>query len=371
MQTKHRAALALPLLLFALVLAGCSGGVAKPEGWASPVFDGGVTYAFQRKDSLTAIDANGNVKWTFPDENKESQKDIELGSVYGTPQLVEGVLYFASYEGSVAAVRAETGDLVWHKDIKESVVGSVAVDSGLVALGTTEGKLFVLSASDGSSPAAWPAKGLGLGGPIWAPTVARDGALYVATMRGIVRGYALETAKTLWGADYKTDGAIADLSLLENGELVVPSLDRRVYFLNAADGTENRAPAELQDWAWGNPAIEGTTIVLTDISGNVYGFDSTNGGQKWVYATGSRLKASPAIVNGTVIVADRSPEVHFIDIANGERLVSVPVSGVGTIRANPTLLDNVAYFITTSGHIIKADPGLRAVSEVFIGRYRQ
>ncbi len=371
MQTKHRAAIALPLLLIALVLAGCSGGVAKPEGWASPVFDGGITYAFQRKDSLTAIDANGNVKWTFPDDNKESQKDIDLGSVYGTPQLVEGILYFASYEGTISAVRAESGDLVWHKDIQDSVVGSVAVDSGLLAAGTTEGNLFVLSAADGSTPAAWPAKGLKLGGPLWAPALANDGTLYIATMRGIVRAYNFQTAQVLWPADFKTDGAIADLSLLENGDLVVPSLDRHVYFLDSTTGAEKRSPAELQDWAWGVPAVEGETIVLTDISGHVYGFDLSSGGQKWVYATEHRLKSSPTIVNGTVVVADRSPEVHFIDITNGDRLVSVPVEGVGTIRANPTVLDNIAYFITTSGHIIRADPALRAVSEVLIGRYRQ
>lgn len=369
-QTPHRAVLALPLILIALALAGCSGGVVKPEGWASPVFDSGITYALQRKDSLTAIDEAGNVRWTFPDENKEAQKDIDLGSVYGTPQLVDGILYFATYDGDALAVRAESGDLVWRTEINDSTVGTVAVEGDLFAVGSTEGRLFVLNSKTGAPAPNWPQKGLDLGGPIWAPAIARDGTLFVATMRGVVRAYNFASAETRWSGDFKTDGAVADLALLGNGQLVVPSLDRHVYFLDRATGTESREAAELGDWAWGLPAISGNTMVLTDISGTVYGFDVSGGPQKWAYETGNRLKSSPAIVGDTVVVADREPIVHFISLNDGSFLNSVPKPDVGTIRANPVQLDGAVYFITTSGHLLKADPQLRAVTESLVGRYR-
>lgn len=370
-QTQHRAVIALPLILLALVLAGCSGGVANPEGWASPlVDDNGVTYAFQRKETLSAIDQAGNVKWTFPDDDKEPQKDIELGSVYGTPQLIEGTLYFATYEGDVIAVNAEDGALKWLRDLDESIVGAVAVENGLVSAGTTEGRVFVLKAEDGSAAPGWSADGLNLNRPIWAPVIARDGTLYVATMGGVVRAYKLSDASTTWPADFKTDGAIADLSLLDTGELVVPSLDRHVYFLNSNDGSEAYPPVKLGDWAWGLPAATDSTLVLTDISGDVYAFERGSTTPTWVYSTEDRLKSSPTIINDIVVVADRSPEVHFIFLGDGQRANSVPVTAGGTIRANPTVVDDVAYFITTKGHILKADPEPRTVVEALIGRYQ-
>ena len=152
-------------------------------------------------------------------------------------------------------------------------------------------------------------------------------------MKGFVRAYKLDDAQPKWTADFRTNGgAVADLALLDSGVLAVPSLDRNVYFLDSETGAEKYPAAKLEDWAWGVPAVDGDRVVLTDISGNVYAFNLVSGSMDWMYATEHRLKASPTIVEtpaGTiVVVADRSPEIHFLDLNSGDRRNSVPLDGV-------------------------------------------
>ncbi len=368
----HRASIALPVILITLFLAACSGGEAKPEGWASPVFDAEMTYAFQKKDSLTAIDGAGNVRWTFPDKNKTGQKDIKLEAVYGKPVLLNGTLYFATHGGDLLAVSASNGDLIWRVDIQESVVGDVAIANGRIALGTTEGNLFVRNLLDGAAPAAWPAKGKRLDGPIWAPILTQNGLLYVATMRGHVLAFDLDTSRETWTSQFKADGAIADLALLPDGRLFVPSLDKHVYILDAKSGVQIGESIATSDWAWGLPAVTPSgAIVFSDIGGRVYAVHGPTGATLWTYDTGARVKSSPVIIGNTVLLADRAPTVHFIDANTGQRLNAVLLTNVGSIRATPAVREGVAFFLTTKGHIMKADPALRAVVEERIGRYRQ
>lgn len=369
--TRQRAFLLLPILLLTLVLASACGGVANPEGWASPVFDGERIYLFQDKDRLTALNDDGSTRWRFPDDNKEGQKDIDLEAVYGTPTVLGGFIYFATYKGDAFALNTDTGSISWRTKLNGSVVGAPSVSDTYFAVGTTEGRLYVLDVTNGTPVEPWPASGRKESGSIWAPVLLADNRIVVATMDGKVNAYEVETGQAAWAEPFKADGAIADMAALPDGRLYVPSLDKNAYVLNGSDGSLLSTVA-LSHWGWAKPAVtpEGE-VVVSDISGKALAFDPANGTVAWNYDTTARVKSSPVTIGDVIVLSDREPVVHFVSATTGERLNTVPVEGVGTVRADAVEKDGVAYFVTTKGRLLKADPSNRSVVEVKVGKYSQ
>lgn len=368
---RQRAFLLLPLLLLTLVLASGCGRVANPEGWASPVFDNGRTYLFQDKNHLSALNDDGTVRWRFPDDNKEGQKDIDLEAVYGTPTVLGGLIYFATYKGDAFALNTDTGSITWRTKLDGSVIGAPAVSNTYYAVGTTEGRLYVLDVTNGTPVEPWPAKGRKESGPIWAPILMLEDRIVVATMDGKVQAYDVRTGSAAWSTPFKADGAVADLSVLPDGHLYIPSLDKNAYVVSEADGSVVSRVA-LSHWGWAKPAItpEGE-VVVSDISGKALAFDPENGAIAWNYDTAARVKSSPVTIGDVIVLSDREPVVHFVSATTGERLNTVPVEGVGTVRADGVEKDGVAYFLTTKGRLLKADPSNRSVVEVKVGKYSQ
>lgn len=370
-QTLGRRGLLLVLTLITIPLLVSCGGVANPEGWASPVFDNGRTYIFQNRDRLTALNDDGSTRWRFPDDNKEEQKDIDLEAVYGTPTVKSGIIYFATYKGEAYALNTDTGSVIWKHELEGSVVGAPAITDTLFAVGTTEARVFVLDLANGTPVEPWPAQGLKETDSVWAPILIRDAHMYVATMDGNLKRYDVATAKLTWAEPFKADGAIADLAQLPNGDLFVPSLDKHVYIVSGDTG-EQRSRLDLTHWAWSKPALtaDGTAVAI-DISGVVTAFDPMTGESRWTYETGERVKSSPVTIGDIVVVADRKPIVHFLSVTNGERLNTVPIADAGTIRADGVSQDGSAYFLTSKGRLFKADPSNRSVVEQFVGRFSQ
>jgi len=76
------------------------------------------------------------------------------------------------------------------------------------------------------------------------------------------------------------------------------------------------------------------------------------------------VKASPVLIDGVLVLADRAPVVHFIDASNGTAYNTVPIEGAGTIRAGLTAAGGKAYIATTEGKLFVADPVKRSVVQI-------
>src|SRR5688572_19651385 len=124
---RRRLAAGLLLLPLAFVSAACV-GVTRPQGWASPAIDGSSAFILEDKDRLTALEVadsnNANIRWSFPDDDKTGQEDLDLEAVYATPRIDGELLYTVGYSGDLVAIAAATGDLVRHRDIGGNVTGN-------------------------------------------------------------------------------------------------------------------------------------------------------------------------------------------------------------------------------------------------------
>ena len=353
------------LALFALPLAGCV-SIANPEGWAAPLFTDSTAYVFLGADELAALSVEevAQPAWRFPADGQ----DVRFRAVYTEPVLDGDTLYFASYDGTLFALSASDGSLRWQqRGFAGSIVGGPVLAEGRwLVFGTTEGRLYALDKEDRTPAPGWPRDGLRLGKGVWAPPVAADGTVYAATMDGNLYAIAIDGARFLWPERFRVGAAIPALALVRDGLLFMPSLDRKVYFVEATTGRQAFPPVEADAWVWTRPAVAGSTAYFGDFAGTVMAVDIITGALRWRADVGGKVKAAPAIVGDVLVVADRSPAVSFLDLETGELLNRVPLQSGGTVRAPVVAHGDAAYIVTTKGKLFRATPKTLQVREVAI-----
>lgn len=375
---KNPRALAVaPLFLILALLAASCVSTENPQGWAAPVFDANSVFFLQAKDRLAAAptsnDPNTTISWSFPDKNNPADKDVKLQAVYGDPVIDGDRLYFSSYSGGVFALNKADGRPTWRmnaNEIQGNAVSGVAVSGDLLAFGTTDGRLYVLNKADKSPAKGWPKAGISYNDGIWAAPVIKGDTIYVATMGGEVHALDVANAAERWSRPFRAPGAIAALSILNDDTLFVPGLNKHVYLLNPADGSV-KSDFRTDDWVWTLPAFDKdrNLAYFGDFSGKLYALDITTGKEAWSSPLdAARIKSAPVVVNNVLVVGDRKPAIHFLDLKdNGKRLNQVPLTSLGSIQAPIGAHDGAAYISTTSGKLLRADPTNYSVTEVTVG----
>ncbi len=357
-----------------LFLAAC-GGLANPEGWSTPSFQNDTLYYFPDRDTLVAVEVDEQgprtAVWSFPDTALEDERDIDVEAVYGDLVVTDDAIYFAGWEGHVYAVEPEEGRLLWttHNriSITGSVVGGVLHHDGRLFFGTTEGHFYALEAETGTIAPGWPEEGFTFDKGIWATPVLLGDRIFIGTMTGEVHAISPDDGSPVWADPFESGtGAIPELALIDERLLFVPTLGKTVYLLDPDTGQEAYPSFLTEDWVWTTPAYGDDFAYFGDFAGLIHALDITSGRDRWTFDTGAKVKAGPAIVGDVLVVADREPVVHFIDIDSGERLNAVPLQGAGTVRANVVERGGVAYVLTTNGRLFRAEPDRLAVTEVSI-----
>ena len=359
----------LALVVIALMAIACR-GIANPEGWAQPAVEGEIAYVFLDRGELSAIrldDSGGQVLWTFPDDDLEAEKDVDLEAVYTKPVITGDRIYIAGFTGELVAISLDgrlQPDGWWLEDgVDGDVIGGPVLADDRLVFGTTEGRLYVRSITGGGGVPGWDIDGIEVGGEIWAPPVVANGIVAVATIEGEVHAFDLESGAEAWSEPFEADAAIADLGLAGEGLLFVPSFDRHVYFVDLATGREVTNAFRARDWVWTGAAIADGIAYFGDFSGAVFAVDVATGDAIWTYEAEEKVKARPVVVGGSVVLADEKATIHFIDRETGTRLNAVPLSGVGKVRAPLEVAGDVAYIVTTDGNFFVADPERLTVIE--------
>lgn len=358
---KLRRALTMGALVVYLGIfaAACTSG-RNPEGWAAPAVDGSTAYVLLKKDQLAAVELQSGSyaqRWSFPTGDDKP----EITAVYGEPLIDGDRLYFASYKGQLFALNKGNGAPVWPKpfDLSGSVTGTIAEAGELLLVGTIEGRVHAIKKSDGTAADGWPEDGIEVEAGVWAAVMTARDRFFVATIDGTVQSYSLADGTPQWSEPFKSTGAVADLALLEGGQLFVPSLNRTIYVLSPDTG-QVQTQFTATDWVWTTPAQRGNTVYFGDFAGRVHAVDITTGAASWTYDTGARnrIKARPVIVGDMLVVGTQESAVHFIDLKTGERRNVVPTdTDSGTIRANLVPLGSDAVLVvTTKGHLYRATP---------------
>ena len=195
------------------------------------------------------------------------------------------------------------------------------------------------------------------GGPVWGSSTTRDGVVYFGSTDGSVHALAVRTGEQVWSVE--TDGAIYASVSVYDDYLYASSDDGYLYKLALADGAEiwkanlheaepieRQRPADGQDskgWDFrGSSAREvDGHVYVGSADRRLYALDAETGDKVWHFATGHRVRSTPAVTDSLVVVGSFDGLVYALDRATGEERWRFNTGG--TVSTSPVVHDSLVY----------------------------
>jgi eukaryotic-like serine/threonine-protein kinase len=373
-------------LLACLLLSGCaSPATASPT--AVP------TAAPTLAPTPTAAPAPaGTVLWTFQAGN----------SIWSSPVIRNGRIYFGSDDQSLYAVDLQTHQLAWKFATGGIIRSRPAVLDTMVYASSDDGVLHALEAATGVEK--WQANiGSGndrTGGPFdvgsgydykqSSPIIA-DGVVYVGSGAGELDAVEAATGKQLWS--FKASGRIRSTPVVADGKVYVGDGNGSLHALDALTGAElwnqpgcdipspavsaglvycgGRGTFEVRAWdastgelrwqfpvghSWvdSSPVIAGDTLYngSSDAS-TLFALDASTGQQKWSFATKGYAWCTPTVAGDKVYMGSYNMGVegnfYALDAASGQPAWSLTVKG--GIVASAVVDQGIVYFTALDGNL--------------------
>ena len=306
-------------LLF--VLTGCITGdrfVGDLSGWNPLVSSGNVVYVGTKEGQVRALVDNGldgySVSWAFPPVGSA----IEIGGVYSTPLVVDGLVYVGALDGYLYALDIETGSVTdrgWRRPEGQpaglhSFVSGPAYDpvNELVLVTSEDGKLYGYDADTGAQ--IWDP--FPTGDRIWSTPAVDNAVAYFGSHDHRVYAVRAADGEQVWS--YETGGVVAGKPLVVDGKVIVGSFDRKLYALDAADG-DLVWSFEGGNWFWAGSVSDGRTIYAPNMDGMIYAL-SLDGFLQWSHDMGSAIVSPPVLVPQGLVVAARDGEIRLLDVGS-------------------------------------------------------
>lgn len=324
MNTK-RMLLFFLLALGAILLSACSGQPLS-NNWSGLAADAERAY-ISNGSFIYAVDAqNGREVWRYP---AEADNKILF---YANPVLTEDGQLLIGSAGTnhpFLSLNPETGKENWTEAFtgaKGAWMASPLVFNEKVYAPNTDGHLYILD-MDGNQ-AADPIE---LGGALWsAPST--DGAfLYVTSLDH--HFHAIDPVAGVKNDPIDLGGAAPGSPAIGNDGVYVGSFASTIEFIKP--GGQHEIIATADNWIWGTPVVDGTTLYYADLNGTIYSLDLSTGSQNWdgVKPDGP-IVASLLIVEDQLYVATESGSFFALD--RDGKIVWEKTTG-GKIYTSPVL----------------------------------
>jgi hypothetical protein len=290
----------------ALALAALTslvGTAARADDWPTP----GLDAAHGRLSAERSGAQFSDGRWSFT--------PTTTARALASPVVSDGFVVSVALDGTVSALLATSGQLVWQVPLGSTVQSTPAIARGRIFVPTLGNQMVALALADGS---------------------------------------------TLWKTDL--GGMTLSSPTPINGDLIVAAgfPQRRVVRLDGATGAVVwQTSTPMAQFSNTSPAVSGGLVVVGTNGGHYYAFDAATGLARWdIQADGVVHLAAPIIVGAQVYMAggDDSDHVHAVAAATGLAVSGWPVS---LPAPDPdlagTLLDRhraVSSFVSVGGMLV-------------------
>jgi outer membrane protein assembly factor BamB len=219
--------------------------------------------------------------------NPETGQELwrfKAGVVESSPLLVDGILYFGSWDRKIYALDVETHKPVWTYSTDDKVKDGAAYARGVVVMGSYDGHVYALDARSGKL--RWKASAQsrfgGLGTWYATPTIAY-GRVFIGNTDGKMYAFGLRSGKLLWATS--TGGYVYSSAAVVDRTVYAGSYDQNFYAFDAATGDVRwkfRAGGSIS----GAPTVMEGVVYFSTLKGKTYALDAKNGKQLWTFGDG-------------------------------------------------------------------------------------
>jgi outer membrane protein assembly factor BamB len=309
---------------------------------ATAVITGGVIYVGDNAGSVHAVRlADGAPVWT---------KSFEDSGFGASAAVGKDRLYIGDLNGTVRCLKTTDGSEIWNKDLESEIyAGPTLVDDRLLV--TTEaGKLYCLDVKDGQE--RW--QPFSIEAPLRCSPTVSAGKVMLAGCDAQLHFIDIATGEETATRDI--DGPTGATAAM-NGDRAYFGTEGGTFF--AIDAPADIAPAPTAPtgdadaskpaWSFRDPrrgqpirsaaAVTDKLIVYGSQGKAIYGLDPVSGKPKWnqPLATRTRVESSPVIAGNRVIAATTGGVLYVLDANTGE-VISQYEAG-GNFTASPAVVD--------------------------------
>lgn len=329
-----------------------------------PVTDGARIYTLDAGATVQATTTAGQRVWAVDLTPSGDSSDEASGGGLAT---ANGRVYVTSVFGTLSALDAATGALIWQQDLGAAAVGAPTVSQGTVYLVARDNQAWALDEETGRI--RWQLTGLpSTSGFAGGSSVAVDNRIAVfpyssgeviATFRqGGLRLWGGAVQGERLGQAYARIGDISAGPVIDGSRVFAGNASGRLVALDAADGRRQwTAEVGAYEPVW---PVGGSLFAVTD-RGALVRINAQTGETIWRYQLPyfedirqRRREAvvshhGPVLAGGLLYVASGDGVLRMFDPVSGQLQRQIPLPGGAA--AAPIVAGGTLYVVTTDGKL--------------------
>lgn len=298
------------------------------------------------------------------------------GPIPTSPIVRDDVVYFTDLSGSVNALDARSGQVIWVSDLQARTRSLIALEEGLLYvgayyLGENRGQVFAIDSVTGATVWAFAAEGFFFES---SPTVAGQ-LILVGNNDGYL--YALDRLDGSLEWRYKAGDPTLRQHPLSHRRAVQSTavVADRVIYLSTNEGFVEAIRLDSQEPLWrteidnrerfasvkysiSSPAVGDSKVFVGSNSGKFYALDVATGGIVWEFQTDSWIWSTPAYHQGVVYFGSDDNFLYALDAETGLVIWQYDTGGIPSDRewasgiwGDPHVAEAAVYVTSQNGRI--------------------
>lgn len=260
--------------------------------------------------------------------NFDASKRLTAGVGFGESRVV-----VANEKGDVLAFDPN-GKSLWKSSIGAEVIATPFVQSGVVVVRTSDGRMFGLNALDGKRKWTYQRAAPALMLRSTASVTFARGTIYAGFPGGKLVALELDTGKPIWEATVSLPRGATELERIADiGGL--PIVDGTRVCAAVYQGRSGCVETLNGNVLWSRElsgasgvAVDDKNLYFSDEQGNVLALDKVSGASVWKQeALVKRKPGTPVVFAGRLWVGDSLGNVHALSIDNGQLVGRITTDG--------------------------------------------
>ncbi len=225
--------------------------------------------------------------------------------VYSSCAISKDTLYTAASTGTIYALNADQGKMMWKQNVGGETVQPVATEE-MLFIGTESG-LYALDLKTGNIK--WKQE---KGQLVSKPVILND--LVVGSFSdGNIYAFSGDSGEIKWSYKF-----FEQVSMSESKQDKIYLVSDDICYAFNIENKEIVWKYKTDGEITASPRVSGSTVYFGSWDGNIYALDSTDGSLKWKYETGWGIDTTPAVSDGVVFVGSNDNNLYVLDEKNGD-----------------------------------------------------